>query len=272
MLTKSKLQYLKNLSQKKYREKGRVFLVEGWRGVEEACAALKEIEILVHTKAVNENHQYGPFLSTARGKSKERLEISEKEFSLIADTVAAQGIAAVVKKPIFNADDEIEKLLKQDNAFVVALDHIADPGNLGAIIRTSDWFGLDVILLGRNCVELYNPKVVRSTVGSIFHLPILDCSENSDRFPDLLKRLQKNGFTLFGGEVSGNADLRTHVWPKKSLLVIGNEARGISSEITKMLDEHLVIPKFGDAESLNAGVAAGVFLAHHSFQQKGETT
>ena len=240
--------------------------------VEEACAALRKLRFSIYTKEAKENHRYASVLLLAGKKSKERVEISQKEFALIADTVTAQGIAAVVKKFSFNVDSELEKLLKRDNAFVVALDQIADPGNLGAIIRTSDWFGLDAILLSKNCVELYNPKVVRSTVGSIFHLPILDCSDDADRFADLLGRLQKNGFILFGAEVSGNTDLRTNVWPKKSVLVIGNEARGISPEIAKMLDKHIVIPKFGKAESLNAGVAAGVFLAHHSFQQKGETT
>ncbi len=272
MLSKSKLQYLKNLSQKKHREKEGVFLVEGWRSVEEACEALKEIEILISTKEAKDNHQHASVLLLAVKKSKERFEISQKEFALIADTETAQGVAAVVKKLSFNVDSEFEKLQKRHHAFVAALDRIADPGNLGAIIRTSDWFGLDAILLSQHCVDVYNPKVVRSTVGSIFHLPIFDCSDNTDRFADFLGRLQKNGFILFGAEVSGNTDLRTNVWPKKSVIVIGNEARGISPEIAKMLDKYIVIPKFGKAESLNAGVAAGVFLAHHAFQQRGETT
>jgi RNA methyltransferase, TrmH family len=265
MLSKSKLQYLKNLSQKKHREKEGVFLVEGWRSVEEVCAALDEIEILVYTKEAMENQRYGPVLFSAGKKSKERLEVSTREFDLIADTVAAQGIAAVVKKLSISVDTELEKLLMKSQAFVVALDQISDPGNLGAIIRTSDWFGVDAILLSKNCVELYNPKVVRSTVGSIFHMPILDCSES---FADVLKAVQKSGFKLFGAEVSGNTDVRTNVWPKKSLLVIGNEARGISPEIAEMLDKHIAIPKFGRSESLNAGVAAAVFLSHHAFQQQ----
>ena len=272
MLTKPKLQYLKSLSRKKNREKEGVFLVEGWKGVEEACEALTEIEILIHTKEMKENRQYAPVLLSAGKKSKERLEMSQKEFALITDTVTAQGVAAVVKKFSFNVENELDKLLNRDNSFVVALDQIADPGNLGVIIRTSDWFGVDAILLSKNCVELYNPKVVRSTVGSIFHMPILDCSDDADCFADLLKGLQKSGFILFGAEVSGNTDLRSNAWPKRSVLIIGNEARGISSEVAKILDKHIVIPKFGRAESLNAGVAAGVFLAHHSFQQKSEMT
>ncbi len=270
MLSKSKLQYLKNLSQKKHREKEGVFLVEGWRSVEEVCAALGEIEILVYTKEAKENQRFASVLSFAGKKSKELHEVSPTEFALLADTVAAQGVAAVVKKLSIDVHNELEKLSMKERVFVVALDQISDPGNLGAIIRTSDWFGVDAILLSNNCVELYNPKVVRSTVGSIFHLPILDCSDGAESFADVLKAMQKSGFKLFGAEVSGNTDVRTNVWPKKSLLVIGNEARGISPEIAEMLDKHIAIPKFGKSESLNAGVAAAVFLSHHAFQQKDD--
>jgi len=268
MVSKSKLQYLKNLSQKKHREKEGLFLVEGWRSVEEVCAALDEIEILVYTKEAKENQRFGPVLFLAGKKSKERLEVSTREFDLIADTVAAQGIAAVVKKLSISFDTELQKLLMKGQAFVVALDQISDPGNLGAIIRTSDWFGVEAIFLSKNCVELYNQKVVRSTVGSIFHLPILDCSDDGESFADVLGGLQKSGFVVFGAEVSGNTDIRTNVWPNKTVLVIGNEARGISPEIAKLLDKHIAIPKFGKSESLNAGVAAAVFLSHRAFQQK----
>ena len=270
MLSKSKLQYLKNLTQKKHRERDGVFLVEGWRSVEEVCAALSEIEILVYTKEVKENQHSASVLLSAGKKSKELHEVSPREFALIADTVSAQGIAAVVKKLSISLDAEIRKLLALDRAFVVALDQVADPGNLGAIIRTSDWFGVDAILLSKNCVELYNPKVIRSTVGSIFHLPVLECSDAAESFTDMLGGMQKSGFIIFGAEVSGNIDIRTNVWPKKSVLVIGNEARGISSEIAKMLDKRIAIPRFGKSESLNAGVAAAVFLSHHAFQQKSE--
>jgi TrmH family RNA methyltransferase len=268
MLSKSKLQYLKNLSQKKHREKEGVFLVEGLRSVEEVCAALGEIEILVYTKEAKENRRFASVLSSAGKKSKELHEVTPREFAVIADTVTAQGIAAVVKKLSIDVNAELEKLLKHDHVFVLALDQISDPGNLGAIIRTSDWFGAEAILLSKNCVELYNPKVVRSTVGSIFHMPILDCSDGTESFLDMLRGIQKSGFVLFGAEVSGNTDIRTTVWPKKTVLVIGNEARGISPEIAEILDKRIAIPKFGKSESLNAGVAAAVLLSHHAFQQK----
>lgn len=267
-LSKSKLQYLRSLSQRKIRERDGVFLLEGWHSLEEACKVMKEIQILVHTKAAAENPRFASILNSAKRICNEEYEASAKEFTLVADTVTSQGIAAVVRKFSAGSDRELEKLLKGGNDFVVALDQVGDPGNLGAIIRTSDWFGVDAILLSQNSVELYNPKVVRSTMGSLFHLPILEFSDGPGSFANALSNLQTGGFKLSGAQVSGTSDIRTITWPKKSVLVIGNEARGISPEISRILDEHVAIPKFGKAESLNAGVAAGVFLAHRSFQLK----
>lgn len=268
MLSKAKLQYLKSFSQKKNREREGVFLVEGWRSVEEAEEALKKLEILIYTREAKREDRYSSLFSSVSKSSREQIEVSSREFGQIADTVAAQGIAAVVRKIPRDTETEIQKLLKRESGFVVSLDQIADPGNLGAIVRTTDWFGIDALLLSRGCVELYNPKVVRSTVGSIFHVPIVDCSTPASSFESALRKLRAGGFRLFGASVSGETDLRTLQWPKKSLLVIGSEARGISAEVSNILDEHIAIPKFGNAESLNAGVAAGIFLFHASLQTK----
>ncbi len=172
----------------------------------------------------------------------------------------------MVKKFKREIDSEIRRLSKKENAFAIGVDHIADPGNLGVIIRSADWFGVDTVILSPGSVDLYNPKVVRSTAGSIFHLPIVSCTEAAGSFERALKELRSGGFKLFGASVNGKADLRTVKWPKKSFLIIGSEARGISGDVAALLDENIAIPKFGKAESLNAGVAAGIFLSHASFQ------
>ena len=268
MLSKSKLKLLRGLSQKKVREKEGMFLVEGWRGVEEACASLTEISLLVFTADSKRNERYASILSAAKKIAHESYETSAKEFQLFADTVTAQGIAAVVKTFSNEQDNVLSQLTKKGISFVLALDEIADPGNLGTMIRTCDWFGVDGILLSRNCVELYNPKVVRSTVGSIFRLPFIDCSQSKSTFPEILTKLKKGGFVLYGAEVSGSNDLRSLPWPDKAVVIVGNEARGISPEIHAMLDQHVSIPRFGKAESLNAGIAVGVLLSHYSFQKR----
>ena len=266
MLTKAKFRYLKSLAQKKAREKEGVFLVEGWRSIEEAAGAGTKLELLLYTKEAREEPRFSSQFALALKCSNAAAEVSSREFGQIADTVTGQGIAAVVKK--FGGDREslIAPVLRRETAFAVALDEISDPGNLGAMVRSTDWFGADILFLSAGCVELYNPKVVRATAGSLFHLPIVSAAEDYDGFKVLFDRFRSAGFKIFGASVDGHTNLRSFQWPDKSVLVIGNEARGISPETARLLDETIAIPKFGKAESLNAGVAAGIFLAHASFQ------
>lgn len=266
-LSKTKLQYLTSLSQKKVRDREGVFLIEGWRSLEEASHFLKEIEFLIYTRRAIQDARAASVISSARKLSRGHAEITEAQFSAIADTVTGQGVAAAVKKLTPNRIEMTEQLRNRNVAFVVALDGIGDPGNLGSIIRTCDWFGTDTVFLGPGCVDLYNPKVVRSTVGSVFHLRIIDLSDSSDLFQNTLMALRSEGFSLYGAEVRGSSPLQSIVWAEKSVLVIGSEARGLSSEVLDLVDHHVAIPRYGKAESLNAGVAAGVLLAHRSFQK-----
>lgn len=262
MISKAKLKYFRNLSQKKIREQEGKFLIEGWRTVEEAFTAIGKFEALLYTKEAEQHREYAPLLSSLKKKSNEIYEISQREISAIADTVTAQGIAAVVQTFTADFQKHFPKILNQDSSFVVMLDQISEPGNLGTIIRTADWFGADAIILSENCVELYNPKVVRATVGSLFHLPIIEVAD----LVEPIDSLKKVGFIVYGAELNGDSDIQTIRWRKKSAVVIGNEAHGIRSEISSLLDEHISIPRYGKAESLNAGIAAGIVMAHRRFQ------
>jgi TrmH family RNA methyltransferase len=262
MISKAKLKYFQSLSQKKVRELEGRFLIEGWRTIEDASSVVSAFEALIFTKEAEMRAESSGVFSSAKSKSKEMYKVSAREFAAISDTVHAQGIAAVVKTFAFDFEEQISSIVQRESAFVVLLDQIAEPGNLGAIIRTADWFGADAIILSENCVELYNPKVVRSTVGSIFHLPIIE----ANKLAEATEFLKKSGFTLYGTELNGSKEIQAIRWAKKSVVVIGNEAHGIRSEISSLLDEHLVIPKFGRAESLNAGIAVGIIFAHRRFQ------
>ncbi len=262
MISKTKLKYFQSLSQKKVREQERKFLIEGWRTVEDAAAAIDSFDAVIYTEDAALYQQYSHVLSSAKDKSKDVYEVTPREFAAIADTVHAQGIAAVARMFDLDLRQEISKCAEHDSALVVVLDQIAEPGNLGAIIRTADWFGTDAIVLSENCVELYNPKVVRSTVGSIFHLPIIE----TNKLAGTIESLKKSGFTLYGAELNGSKELRSIQSAKKSAVVIGNEAHGVRPEISSLLDEHVAIPRFGKAESLNAGIATGIILAHFRLQ------
>jgi RNA methyltransferase, TrmH family len=145
--------------------------------------------------------------------------------------------------------------LKKAN-LVVACDHIGDPGNLGTVLRACDWFGVDAVILSRGCVSLYNEKVIRSTVGSIFHMKVIEEIDFYSQIPIM----KENGFRIIATTLNGKP-FNSFQYPSKTVLIFGSEAHGISPELIKLADEELSIPNFGRAESLNVGIACGVFLS-----------
>ncbi len=253
MLTKSKLTYIKNLLQKKHREVEGKFIIEGWKSIEEAIHASVEIETILY-----DEHRFANFqvINSLKRSANEVLVAKAKEIEAISDTVASQGILAVLPKLSMNA--KLHLVIKKPSALIVVLDGITDPGNLGTIIRTCDWFGVDALVVGNNSVELYNPKVVRSTVGSLFHLPIV---EESD-LRGFLEQSKAEKFTIYATELSNSTDIRKIVFAKKSIIVVGSESHGISKEVSVLADSRILIPQFGKAESLNAAMACGIVLSH----------
>ena len=151
----------------------------------------------------------------------------------------------------------------REAVFIVALDEVGDPGNLGTILRTCDWFGVDAVLLSKGCVSLYNEKVVRSTSGSIFHLPIYEDVDLIKTLPEL----KNNGYTVIATGMDGELLTQT-LLPNKTVLVLGNEAHGVSDAVKKISDHQVSIPRFGNAESLNVGVACAVFLSQWRLAMK----
>jgi len=236
------LKILSKLNQKKYRYEYGCFIVEGKKGVIDAIASKREIIQLVMTKQ---------FLKLEKGFSEnhETLIIDEKDFSRLAETTTPSGIAAIIKMP----KHTLETIKK--TRLIAVLEDIRDPGNLGTMIRTADWFGLDAILLIGGA-DPYQPKVVRSSMGSIFHLPIVT-SQNGEA--DLIE-LKKTGFKIVVTRPE-LADSRKIVnFKDKTAIVFGNESKGTSKEIDQLADQSLSIPKHGQAESLNVAVSFGIVI------------
>lgn len=250
ILSKKQQRYLQSLSRKKVREEEKKFLVEGWRMLEEALHSNFIIEYVVVTKkALNSHHSV---LEEFQRRSIPLYELSENEIASIASTEHSQGILALVHQKQWTLDDSA----RDTHEFLVACDAISDPGNLGTIIRTCDWFGVDCVLLGKGCVSLYNEKVVRSTMGSLFHLPIV---EDVD-LPTVLRELQRKSWKVFATALDG-APIAKHLpFPSKTILVFGNEAHGIQSAVYELADIIVAIPRYGRAESLNVSAACSAFL------------
>lgn len=170
----------------------------------------------------------------------------------LSDTVTAQGIVCVAKTKSLTPKDLWEWNLK----VIVALDGIRDPGNVGTLIRTADALGIDAVILSGETMELYNPKVVRSSMGSVFHLPVFDEVDLEKAIPQLKKRK----FKILGTDVKEGTSVEKLNSSGRICLLIGGEAEGLDRRLLKLCDRTIHIPTSGPAESLNVAVAGGILL------------
>lgn len=259
-MTKSEIRAFRSLSQKKVRQEERRFVLEGWRAVREVLNSQTKLHLVAVLARYLEDSDYRRLLDALEEKGVPIKEVSEQELGQIADTVHAQGIVAIAEQRGLSLD----QLRLERTSLVVAVDAVSDPGNLGSIVRSADWFDADLLLLGKGCVELYNEKVVRSTVGSILHLPIIEGVD----LTTALNKFKLAGFTIVALSGDGKSNYTDRPADAKTVYVFGNEAHGISTDVRKAVDAVVRIPKYGKAESLNVGVACGIVLAH-AREQRG---
>lgn len=259
-LSQGERKYIQSLSQKKARQQEKKFLLEGWRALREALQASTDIDLVVVQPRYLQDPDYGKILDEIRARRIPLKEGSELEFRKIADTVHSQGVMAIVRQQEYTLRDPSF----QRGPLLVALDAVADPGNLGTVLRSADWFGVDGVVLGKGSVERYNEKVVRSTVGSFFHLPVVEGVDLVQTLP----LFRRDGFTVVAASGDAPASYSSSLSKySKLMIVLGSEAHGVSKEIRKEADVMVKIPRYGRAESLNLGVACGILLAY--IREKG---
>jgi TrmH family RNA methyltransferase len=259
-ITKNEIKYVRSLSQKKNRLSEQKFVVEGWRALREVLSSSSKVEIVGVLSRYFHDPDYMGILSKLEERGAAVRELAETELHALADTVHAQGVIAVVRQKKRSLEPDF---LKKASLVVVA-DSVSDPGNLGSVIRSSDWFNVDMLLLGKGCVELYNDKVVRSTVGSLFHLPIV---ESVDLGSTLLM-LKEYGFSVIALSGDGKHAYDEPLMLGKLVFVFGSEAHGVSGKVRALADDVVCIPRYGKAESLNVGVACGIVLARVRSQRE----
>lgn len=246
------LKTLNKLDQKKYRQEFGCFIVEGKRGVLDAVQAQADVIQLVVTESfMQQQREYcqQPVLA-AFFEQKKVLVVSVSDFSQLTETITPQGIAAVVTIPNSTIDD-----LKKGRLLVL-LEDIRDPGNLGTMIRTADWFGVDGIILAGGA-DPYQPKVVRSSMGSLFHVPLFISKDVANEI-SLLKNANFQ-IVVTRPEVAQTEPLLP-LAEQKQCLVFGSEAHGTSPQLDELADRALSIGKFGQAESLNVAVSFGIVM------------
>lgn len=188
------------------------------------------------------------------GVSLQKYEIvSDKVFGSISETITPQGIMAIVKKPIYNFDN----IIKKESATLLFLDDLRDPGNLGTIVRTSEGAGIDGIVLSKESVDIFNPKVIRSTMGAIYRMPFI----YEDNLKEAIQnKYINNGFVLYAAHLKGAKEYTKVDYPSKTGIVIGNEANGISDEVADVINNMIKIPMEGNVESLNAAISAALII------------
>ncbi len=239
---------IKKLKEKKYRDLENAYIIEGIKLVKEAIYENAKIRQIIMCENYADNKEIDK--ETLYEISKYNLiYVTEKVFNTITDVKTPQGIIAIVEKN--NSTCEIN----YSEEIIIALDDVQDPGNLGTIIRTADSANLKQIILSKNSADPYNPKVVRSTMGGIFRVNIIEV----DNLEETLKQTQKNGFKVMVTVLDTQKSIFDANYNKK-VIVIGNEANGISKSIQNIADEKVKIPMLGKTESLNASVAAGVMI------------
>ena len=249
MLSKSELKYYSSLLTKKFRVKENKFIVEGKKILQEAIQTNYLCEIVIITNEFAENEK--SYLKSIPQNI--RIEIVKNSgFQKLKDTVSPQGIVAVFKK----IAGQVQDIQKFEDKFLICLDNISDPGNLGTILRNCDWFGFQEVLLSGNCAELFNPKTIRASMGSIFHLNILENISQED-----IAKLKRKSYKIICSDLSGE-DLYSTAFTKNSMLVFSNEANGPSQGILILADKRITIASYGKAESLNVASASAVILSH----------
>ena len=241
MLSKSQISLLQSLQHKKFRREHGAFLVEGYKSVSEFANSAYHINTIYHTNAI------APKLLNLSQKINFE-EISVNNIEKISALTTPPDIIAVVKIPQWPAI-QYSTLQKK---FSLVLDGIQDPGNMGTIIRTADWFGIENIICSEDCVDVYNPKVVQATMGSLSRVNV--------HYTDIASVIYEVKLPVFGALLNGE-NIYTTNFGTEGLIVMGNEGNGLRPDIIKLVTKAITIPRAGKAESLNVAIATAIFCS-----------
>lgn len=231
------------------RRESKTFVIEGTHLIERALeSAPKRIQRVLHTESfANAN---ATLMARIKKKTIPTQQLTTAFAERISDTKSPQGIFGVV------TFDEFGSLYSRD--IIIALDHVSDPGNLGTILRTAAWFGIEEVLLSSGCADSYSPKVLRSTQGEIFSVKIATCESLSEA----LEQGKKKGYKILATTLSPSAgSIYREKFERKCIVVFGSEAHGVSPEVLEVVDREIIIPSGGAGESLNVAVSAGIVLS-----------
>ncbi|MTI49518.1 TrmH family RNA methyltransferase [Sporosalibacterium faouarense] len=255
----SLIKHVKSLHRKKARWKSANYFVEGLKAVEEGLISKADIEFFLYSDALFDING-GCELFDEIKNFENAYNIPDKLLNEISDTENPQGIIAVVKFKLSSLKDVVLK----NNNFLVILDELRDPGNMGTIIRTADALGANGIVVTKGCVDVFNPKTIRSTMGSIFHIPLAFEGD----IEDIIASLKKEEIKIISTSLESSDYCYNIDFKQDFALIIGNEASGVSDRVIEISDYSTKIPMKGEAESLNAAIASGIVMYEASRQRQ----
>jgi len=235
------------LLDRKHRDRENKYMIEGVHLVQEALQYSVPMETLIFSLERGLPDDISPYLQ----QNVELIGVSEAVLAKICDTISPQAVVAVMPK---SKTAEMD-IISHYRSLVVVLDGIQDPGNLGTIIRSADAVGASAVLLGKGTVDLYNAKTIRATMGSIYHLPIVECDLNT-----ILPLAKLQGVQVISTRLEQAVSCYDADFTKETWIIVGNEGQGVSSSIAQYADQFLHIPMPGKAESLNVAMASTVLL------------
>ena len=266
-----RIKYIRSLLEKgNIRKKNHQFVVEGIKLVDEALEYGKVLEVVCAESLYNElisGDLSGNRLLAENDKNitnyvkkgSSLLVVSDTVFKSMSETKTPQGILAVVEMPDYGLLDKgflEQAYTKNGKIKLLVLEDTADPGNLGTIMRTAEAAGVTGVIMGKGTVDIFNPKVVRSTMGSIFRLPFAYAED----LKETIQEFKKQGISFYATHLKGEKSYKDIKYSDMSAILVGNEARGLSDEVADLADTYVLIPMQGKVESLNAAVAAALMM------------
>lgn len=287
IITSSKNEKLKNisalLSSKKERDKQGLFVIEGLRIFQDTLKTAPEyIKDIYVSESFLKEHPADVILGDYSNSIKKRADmvslskpdqksvqiytVKDSVFNSLSKTVTPQGILCTVSKPEHDLKEILSLACKNDGSdttndtqsrFLI-LENIQDPGNLGTMLRTAEAAGASGIIMSRDCADIFNPKVIRSTMGSVFRVPFVYVED----FTGAVQELKKSDITVYAAYLHGGESMREMQFDKKCAIMIGNEGNGLTDEAVSVADKRVFIPMAGQIESLNAAIAAAILLFH----------
>lgn len=242
------------IKKSKERRKQNKFIVEGSKMVQEAPASWIS-KIYVSETYAKQNEKWIQSLKDTPWEV-----LSDAVFGAVSDTQTPQGILAIVDIPSY----ELDTLLQKENPLLLVIDSIQDPGNLGTMMRTAEGAGVTGVIMNRTTVDLFNPKTVRSTMGSIYRMPFVIVEE----LEQAIETMKQRGVAVYAAHLKGTQMYDAYDYTKASAFMIGNEGNGLSDSVAACADVYIRIPMEGQVESLNAAISAALLTYEANRQRR----